>query len=460
MTQFFIDSYGGTATPVIPVTTTSFATWIVDQNDTVRHWIHNNNFCGEVNTFCIVPDNTGKLTCIVIGVRCTSQFWDFGFLADCLPNGVYQLDAKIFQNHEQYRRALLAFALGAYRFQKYRQNPPPSIKMVVTAEDKQYLLKWQETIYLIRDLINTPTKDLGPSQLAQIVTNTAKQFDAKVNLIEGDKLLSERFEVLHAVGCAGSRPPVLIDMHWGDSAAPKVTLVGKGVCFDSGGLNIKPAKNMLLMKKDMGGAAHVLGLARMIMQHHLPVRLRLIIGAAENAIGSLSYRPGDILKTRSGKTVEVTNTDAEGRLVMCDPLHEAALEKPDLLIDFATLTGAARVALGPEVTPYFTNDEKVAQQLEAVATAECDPLWRLPLYQSYRDFLKSDIADLANSSAVPYAGSITAALFLQEFVPDHVSWVHFDIFGWKFGKTPGRSTGGEAMAIRAVFSYLKQRYGK
>ena len=312
-------------------------------------------------------------------------------------------------------------------------------------------------IYRVRDLVNTPAEDMMPEHLSDAVKTMAGEFNAKVAEIVGDALLKKNFPAIHAVGRAASHAPRLIDLRWGKSNHPKLTLVGKGVCFDSGGLDLKPASGMRLMKKDMGGAAHAIGLAHMIMSAGLPVRLRMLVPAVENAVSGNAYRPGDVVTSRKGLSIEIDNTDAEGRVILCDALTEAAAETPDLVIDFATLTGAARVALGTDLPAMFCNHDQVAQGLADSAASVHDPVWRLPLYRPYRELIDSPIADIVNSGG-PYGGAITAALFLQDFVPAATPWVHFDLMAWNLRSRPGRPEGGEAMGLRAILDYLRVRY--
>ncbi len=310
-----------------------------------------------------------------------------------------------------------------------------------------------EAIGLVRDLVNTPAADMGPAQLAEAARDLAKRHRGKCTVLVGDTLLKRNYPAVHAVGRAAAEEPRLIDLRWG-SKGPKVTLVGKGVCFDSGGLDLKPAAGMKLMKKDMGCAAHVLGLASLIMAEKLPLQLRVLVPAVENAVSGNAFRPLDVLQTRKGLTVEVGNTDAEGRLVLCDALAEADSEKPDLLIDFATLTGAARVALGPDLPAMFCNDDKLAGLILRHGAVEGDPVWRLPLHKGYRPGLESKVADLNNISNSPYGGAITAALFLENFVSPGTRWAHFDIMAWNVATRPGRPEGGEAMGLRAVYAAI------
>ena len=313
--------------------------------------------------------------------------------------------------------------------------------------------------YLVRDLVNTPANDLGPAELAEAAAAVARGAGVRANIIVGDDLLAKNYPLVHAVGRASARPPRLVDFAWGTPDAPKVTLVGKGVCFDTGGLDLKPSSNMLLMKKDMGGAAVVLGLAQMIMDAGLKVRLRVLIPAVENSVSGNAYRPGDVLATRKGKTVELGNTDAEGRLILADALTEADGEEPSLLVDCATLTGAARVALGPDLPALFTPSDDLARDLLRHGDAQSDPLWRMPLHAPYRDYLDSKIADFNNAADTSFAGSITAALFLKEFVSRTQAWAHIDLYAWNAKTRPGRPAGGEAMAMRALYALVAERYG-
>ena len=385
------------------------------------------------------------------------DLWAFGALADKLPPGHYRIETRL--DDHALTLAALAWSLGTYSFERYKARNQARPRLVVGNAINRNALEIQlSAIYLVRDLINTPATDMMPQHLAQATEELAAEHHAHVNQIIGEELLAQNYPMIHAVGRASAHAPRLIDLTWGNSEHPKVTLIGKGVCFDSGGLDIKPASAMRLMKKDMGGAAHVLGLASMVMASRLPVRLRVLIPAVENAVSSNAFRPGDVLTSRQGLTIEVDNTDAEGRLVLCDALTEAAGETPVLIIDFATLTGAARTALGTEVPALFSNKESVVKGVMHAAEEVDDPVWPLPLHRPYRALLDSTIADIANSSKEPYAGAITAALFLQEFVPAELDWMHFDVMGWNLRNRPGHPVGGEAMGVRAVFLYLKNRF--
>jgi leucyl aminopeptidase len=354
----------------------------------------------------------------------------------------------------------LGWALGSYQFTRYKKPKRSAAQLLISAGCNKVEVECQALgLDLTRNLINTPAQDMMPEDLAEAASELANIFDAKFTALVGHELLQNNYPVIHAVGRASAHPPQLLDMHWGDKKHPKLTLVGKGVCFDSGGLDLKPASGMRWMKKDLGGAAHGLGLATMIMSAGLPVRLRVLIPAVENAVAGNAFRPGDVLTSRSGKTIEIDNTDAEGRLVLCDALAEAIVDKPDLLIDMATLTGAARVALGPDLPAIFGNRQDTAFALLPIAEQVNDPLWPMPLHQAYKRWLHSDIADLVNSSSVPLGGAITAALFLQAFVPDELDWLHMDVMAFNNEALPGRPKGGEAMGLRSFFAYISERFG-
>jgi leucyl aminopeptidase len=378
-----------------------------------------------------------------------------GKLPDLLPNGTYR-----FANASpDARLASLAFALGNYRFDRYRKAEDRDVRLALpNSVDGEDLSRIAEGVTLARDLINTPTNDMGPAHLEQAARDLAARHGASISTIVGDELLAANFPLIHAVGRAAAQPPRLIDMTWGDIAHPRVTLVGKGVCFDSGGLDIKPSSAMLNMKKDMGGAASVLALAHMIMDRKLKVRLRVVIPAVENSVAGSSFRPRDVYRSRKGITVEIGNTDAEGRLVLADALALADADAPDLLIDMGTLTGAARVALGPELPAFYTNDDVLAAGVMTYASAENDPVWRMPLWDSYRTLLESKVADINNVSSGPFAGSITCALFMQRFVEAAKVWLHFDIFAWNASSRPARPEGGECQVARGLYALFCDRY--
>jgi leucyl aminopeptidase len=359
------------------------------------------------------------------------------------------------------RLAALAFALGSYRFTRYRKREDRQATLVVPdGVDGSDLSRIADAVTLARDLINTPSNDMGPAELHEATRLLAEKHDAWIEAVTDSELLLKNFPLIHAVGRASSRPPRLIDLRWGERTHPKVTLIGKGVCFDTGGLDLKPESAMLLMKKDMGGAATVLALAHMIMDRKLPVSLRVLIPAVENSVSGSAFRPLDVYPSRKGLTVEIGNTDAEGRLVLADAITLADEEKPDLMIDFGTLTGAARVALGPEIVPFYTGDDALAASMAKHAASERDPLWRMPLWGPYEPMLDSKVADTGNVGSGAFAGSIICALFLRKFISNTANWLHFDIYGWNPSSKPGRPEGGECQAARAAYSYLCERYGQ
>jgi leucyl aminopeptidase len=353
----------------------------------------------------------------------------------------------------------LAWTLGAYRFDRYKTfDRAPARLVMPQGADFAEASRIAAAVTLVRDLVNTPAGDMGPEALEGAARELARTYGATAKVVAGEKLLKDNYPAVHAVGRAAAEAPRMIELEWGEKDAPRLALVGKGVCFDSGGLNIKTGDLMRLMKKDMGGAAHALGLARLVMDAGLPVSLHAVIPAVENAVGAGAFRPGDILKTRAGLTVEVDNTDAEGRLVLADALARAVELEPELIIDFATLTGAARVALGPEVAPYYTNRDELAQDIEAGARAARDPIWRMPLWSGYDGQLDTPVADMKNSAANPFAGSIIAALFLRRFVSNR-PWIHFDVYAWNPAARPARPLGGEAQGLRAAWAMLRARFG-
>ena len=372
-----------------------------------------------------------------------------------LPEGSYRLESAP-------GRALLGWLLAQHRFDRYKKTETPIGPRVLLTTGVPRIVeavRLANSVALVRDLVNTPTEDLGPAELQQSIETIAQAYGAVTVAVAGGELTRD-CPLIHAVGRAAppERAPRLIELEWGNPAHPRIAIVGKGVCFDTGGLDIKPSSGMRYMKKDMGGAAHALALAQLVMDARLPVRLHLLIPAVENAISGNAMRPGDVLASRKGLTVEVTNTDAEGRLVLADALTRAQEEKPEVILDFATLTGAARVALGPDLPATFANDEALAADLIAAGTAEGDPLWRLPLWAGYDDMLKSDIADLDNAPEGGMAGAITAALFLQRFIDKETVWAHLDTFAWRTSARPGRPKGGEALGLRAAWAMLCRRY--
>lgn len=405
--------------------------------------------CGDV---ALISNDKGALKEVYIGTGKGDDALAIAKAVHVLPEGTYTPDNSCSN------LALTAWALAQYRFDRYKKRTKLPRKLLLNEQVLHEILPDVEAIFLTRDLINTPAADMGPSQMAEILEKIAMQFGAQFEQYVGDALLEHNFPAIHAVGRAAADEPRLLSLTWGEPLHPKVTLVGKGVCFDSGGLDLKKSKAMRFMKKDMGGAAQVMGLAQWVMQKQLSIRLQVYIPAVENAIGSQAFRPGDILKMRNGLTVEVDNTDAEGRLVLADALAKACEEKPELLIDFATLTGAARVAVGTEISALFTDNDDLAHAILKAGERMNDPVWRLPMYQEYASDLNSSIADLANSGASPYGGATTAALFLQRFIDSTIPWAHFDIMAWNVKSKPGRPEGGEAMAMRAIGCYLESQY--
>ncbi|MBF0093427.1 MAG: leucyl aminopeptidase family protein [Alphaproteobacteria bacterium] len=446
------------AVPLVPLTRTGLPPWLETRPDDLRRWVAASGFAAEAGEVCLVPDGAGGVGWALAGLGDGADPWLPGLLPARLPPALYRIGDGLAPD----RMFPLAWAVGTYAFDRYKTATAGrglASLMWPPGCDRALVESTVEAIFLVRDLVNTPAADMGPQDLAAAARGLSDRHGARLEVIEGEGLLSQGYPAIHAVGRASSRPPCLIDLRWGDVSAPRVTLVGKGVCFDSGGLDLKPADGMKLMKKDMGGAAHVLALAGMIMRADLPLRLRVLIPAVDNAVSGSSFRPLDVLRTRKGLSVEVGNTDAEGRLILADALAEGDSERPELLIDCATLTGAARSALGPDIPALFSNDDRLAADLLRHADAESDPLWRLPLWKPYRKILDSKVADIGNSGDSPHAGAITAALFLAEFVEPATSWAHLDLYAWTSAR-PGRPEGGEAMGLRALFALIAGRYPK
>ena len=420
-------------------------------------WAKANGFSGQRGRLLALPAPDGSIAGYAFGLGGASNRPKLvtGLAAAALEPGTYRLAG----DYGDATLAALGFRLGAYRFDRYLK-PRAAPTLIDPADaDAAEVTRLTEAAFLARDLVNTPASDLGPDALDAAIRAFATRHKMKLKAIVGDDLLAQNFPMIHAVGRAAAQVPRLLDLTWGKASHPKVTLVGKGVTFDTGGLDIKPSAGMLLMKKDMGGAANVLGLAHAIIDAGLKVRLRVLIPIVENAISASAFRPGDVLRARDGTTVEIGNTDAEGRLILADALSLADAEAPELLLDMATLTGAARVALGPDLPPLYCADDALAAELMAAGMASDDPLWRLPLWAPYQPMLASKIADINNAGQGGFAGSITAALFLQRFVKQAAAWVHLDIFAWAPEARPGRAHGGTDQGIRAVYAVLKQRYG-
>lgn len=440
-----------TSAPIITVPVSQIGDWIAKQTQPIQTWLQTTQFRHEAGQWRLIQNDQGRIQCVLCCVGDQFNLWDVGALPLSLPEGHYHLE----KFNPDYA---IAWGLGAYQFTRYKKPSRLPAVLVLPSEQQANIINIVESIYLVRDLINTPAEDMGPSELALSAKQLAAEFNADFTEIIGDDLLRANYPAIYAVGRASDDAPRLLDIRWGDKAHRQVTLVGKGVCFDTGGLDLKPSNYMLLMKKDMGGAANVLGLARMIMAAKLPICLRVLIPAVENAVSGNAYRPGDIIKSRKGLTIEIGNTDAEGRVVLADALTEAAREKPDLIIDMATLTGAARVAVGTDLPALFANHDVTVEKLLKASADVNDPMWRMPLFAPYRELINSSIADINNNSSEPYAGAITAALFLKEFVPNETPWLHFDIMAWNTRVRAGRPQGGEACALRALFDYFKNQF--
>lgn len=459
----FIDKKKAKSTPILPVNAETFKDWLKQQDEKTRNWVAATDYKGSDGAILSIPDDQGGIARVLFGAGKDDGLYTYADLPGKLPKNPagYYIDKKM--SADRATQAALGWALGTYQFTQYKPSKKKDFASLVWPDnaDRKAVKATAEATFLVRDLVNIPANDLGPEELANASKKVAKAFNkASVKIILGDQLLKQNFPAIYEVGKGSPREPRLIDIRWGDEKHPQITLIGKGVIFDTGGLDIKPSSAMGLMKKDMGGAAHVLGLAQMIMSENLPVRLRVLIPAVENSVDGNSFRPGDIIKTRKGISVEIGNTDAEGRLVLADAIAEACREKPDLIIDFATLTGAARVALGPDLPAMFSNDDKVADALLKSGQKVQDPLWRLPLWQPYNDMIASKTADVNNAGAGGHAGAITAALFLERFVDKDVPWVHIDTFAWNPGTKPGRPEGGEALGMRASYDMIREKYGK
>lgn len=448
------------AIPLVLMSRNDFAGWRDQQTLQVQAWLTSHPFLGVGGNFLLIPGGDGNIEMVAVGVNDASDVYALSHLPTMLPSqhcyritnaSPLKMDAAL---------ALLSWGLGAYRFNRYVERKPVArLCLESVGEDSETFAMLKATT-LVRDLINTPTEHMGPEELEAVAIRLAQAYGGSASIIVGDDLLKQNFPAIHAVGRASHRAPRLIELNWGNEAHPKISIVGKGVCFDTGGLDIKTADGMRNMKKDMGGAAHALGLAQLIMATNLPVRLQCLVPAVENAISANAFRPGEVIVTRSGLSVEIDNTDAEGRVVLGDSLVYACESSPELLMDFATLTGAARIALGPDLPALFCNDEKLAADYLQAGEQTSDRLWRMPLWRPYLSYLKSNIADLANGGPSRMAGCISAALYLERFVKDGMAWSHVDVYSWNDGERPGRPAGGEAQGLRAAFQMLKARYAK
>jgi leucyl aminopeptidase len=455
--------------PIVALTRAAYGGWVKSQAKATQAWLKSTAYKPEAGNVALLPGRDGSLARVVLGLGkptrdpAKAEIWSFAVLPGKLPKGRYQLEGEL--DGQTAYDAALGWALACYRYQRYlSKDTAKDLPSLVwpSGVDRKAVTRARNATYLGRDLITTPAADLGPQELADQAAALAQTHGAELTTIVGEDLVTANYPAIYAVGkgvgVGSPRAPRLIDLRWGDADAPKLSLVGKGVVFDSGGLDIKNASGMKYMKKDMGGAASILALAQMVMDAELPVRLRVLVPAVENAISAEAFRPLDVLDTRKGITVEVGNTDAEGRLVLCDALCEADAEQPDLLIDFATLTGAARTALGTELPALFCTDDEIAAQILAAGVDTVDQLWRMPLFQSYRRHLDSRVADINNIASVSTGGAITAALFLKEFVSRKTKWVHVDTMAYNLHNRPGRPCGGEIMGVRAIFEMLRRRY--
>ena len=443
------------ATKVTAIRQEAFPGWLAEHLE-LRGWLSALGFKAEPGTFAFLPGSTGAPGGVIASPTEEGAVWAFAGLPMSLPEGTYLLDSGAGLTPTD---IALGWALGSYAFARYKKPKRAPARLAwPEAADRGEVERIAHAVSLARDMINTPAEDMGPEELAAAVLGVATSHGATTQVIVGDELLRQNYPTIHLVGRASARAPRLIDMRWGDASAPKVTLVGKGVCFDTGGLDLKPREAMLEMKKDMGGAAVTLGLASALMAAKVPIRLRLLIPAVENSVAGNAYRPRDIVRTRGGKTVEIGNTDAEGRLILCDALTEADSERPDLLIDCATLTGAARIALGPDLGALYCDDDTVADGLLKAGAAAGDPLWRMPLWRPYRKLIDGKCADLNNVAQGTFAGSIIAALYLSEFVSRSTRWAHLDIMASNPAARPGRPEGGEATGMRALYAYVRKRY--
>ncbi|MCW5635001.1 MAG: leucyl aminopeptidase family protein [Rubrivivax sp.] len=445
------------ALPLHVVHKAGLPAWLAGLPAPQRRWLQGVGFAAEPGKAQIVPGRDGEPAAVAVGgMPGHEALWTLGDLPATLPPGTYRVEGAA---RGAATALALGWALGAYAFTRYKAPKRAPARLAwPRGADRAEVENVAAATWLARDLVNTPAEDLGPRELLQAARDLASTHRARVRAVAGAGLLRENYPAIHAVGRAAARPPCLIDLTWGDRDAPRVTLVGKGVCFDTGGLNLKAGPQMALMKKDMGGAAVALGIARAVMGARLPVRLRVLVPAVENSVSGSALRPRDVIGTRAGKTVEITNTDAEGRLILADALSEACRDKPALLFDFATLTGAARVALGPQVQSLFTPDDELAARLGRAAAETADPLWRMPLWRGYRRNLDSKVADLVNMADGAFGDAIHAALFLSEFVDPAVPWAHLDVMAWNSRAAPGRPEGGEATGLRAVFALLKQAF--
>ncbi len=447
------------AIPIVPVSAGELKGWLAKQPAAIKNWVATTGFAAKPDTHTVVGDGKGCVRLIIAGVDANPHIWSIASLPMVIPAGTYKIDGKF--SAEQIADMALGFALGQYQFSLYKKIERKKLILALPkGTDVAAITRKLDAIVLVRNLINVAPQDMRPQELAKAAQELAKRSGAKFSQIIGDDLLTENYPAIHAVGRAGPDAPRLIRLQWGNPKHKRVALVGKGVTFDTGGLDLKPLAAMRLMKKDMGGAAMVLGLTQLIIAEKLPIFLDVLIPAVENAIDGNAFRPSDILKTRKGLTIEIGSTDAEGRLILADALFEADQAKPDLIIDVATLTGAARTALGTELPALYSNVAKTGFDIVETGLAIRDPLWQMPLWQGYAKYVNSQVADITNSPNYAFAGSITAALFLERFVNPKTDWVHIDSYAWISEAAPGRPVGGEALCLRALFHYIRARYAK
>ena len=451
-----------TALRLVVLDRATFPAWLSAQPAPVQAWLNAQGFNATAGTQQLVPRADGEPAFVAVGIGDAADPFALAHLPALLPaQWVYRLDAESPVKVDP-SLLLLGWGLGAYRFERYLKTPKKTARLLIedagVENTEAFALLKAST--LVRDLVNTPTEHMGPAELEAVAIRIAQAYGGKIKVVVGDDLLTQNFPTIHAVGRASHRAPRLIELTWGDPAHPLLAICGKGVCFDTGGLSIKTYDGMRNMKKDMGGSAHALALAQLVMARKLPVHLQLLVPAVENSIGPNAFRPGEVIVTRNGLSVEIDNTDAEGRLVLCDAIAYAAESRPDLLMDFSTLTGAARIALGPDVPALFCNDEELAADYLDAGVRQRDPLWRLPLWRPYLSYLRSGVADLANGSASRMGGAIVAALYLERFVPEGQRWTHVDAYAWNDSERPGKPAGGEAQGLRAAFALLKTRYAK
>ncbi|MFD0738859.1 leucyl aminopeptidase family protein [Lysobacter koreensis] len=454
--QGFTDS-ATDALPLHVVSRASLAAWRATQTPTIVAWLDAQGFDATAGTVLTLPAADGGLAGAVVAIGDPLDPYCYAHAPFALPPGsTWKL--AVAPEPAALAALQLGWGLGCYRFSRYKPWPRVPAQLAI-AGDHAEVFDQLAACVRVRDLVNTPTEHMGPDQLEQVACELAERFGATIAVVSGEDLITRNFPAIHAVGRASHRAPRLIELQWGNPAHPHVAIVGKGVCFDTGGLDLKPADGMRNMKKDMGGAAHAIALAELVMARALPLRITLLVPAVENAVGPNAFRPGEVIATRAGLSVEIDNTDAEGRVVLCDALTYAGEQRPELILDFATLTGAARIALGPDLPALYSNDDALAHDWLAAGTQQRDPLWRMPLWRPYWRYLTSTIADIANSGPSKMAGSVTAALYLERFVPAAQKWAHIDVYSWNDADRPGRPAGGEAQGLRAAYAMLKARCG-